>query len=224
MVQLPPRLNTRLWSTAIVVGIAFGLAGLVLYRVSTTTVRPLHETFASMTAKVDGQLHGFQGRDQDKAEQDPETVILTDSLDHVNRTYLNPETGQGIAMHIAAWDALDKPTLPHPPSICYVASGYSIADSQPIEISDGEDKVNARVLTMKRDGIELYVLYWYRWDRFVCTTRWEAVLARLKLIGQPEWPPVIKVMIETPVGPIPSDSLKALVTFAGDVNKSTKQM
>ncbi len=225
MVHLPPRLNTRLWSAAVVVGIAFGLAGWALYRVSTTTVRPLHETFASMTAKMDGQLGDFQGRELRKNEQDPETIILTDSLDHANRTYVNPKTGQGIAMHVAAWESLGKPTIPHPPQVCYVASGYTVADSQPIEIGeDGEEKVNARILTMTRDGVSLYVLYWYRWDRFVVTTRWEATMARLKLIGQPEWPPVIKVMIETPVGGDAEKAREGLVSFAGKVNHWTKEM
>ena len=224
MVHLPPRLNTRLWTAAIIVGIAFGSAGWALYRVSATTVRPLHETFASMTAKLDGQLDGFQGHELPKNQQDSETVVLTDSLDHANRTYINPKTGQGIAMHVAAWDALDKPTLPHPPSICYVSSGYTIVDSQPEEIGHGADKVNARVLRLRRDDQEVFVLYWYRWDRFVCTTRWEAVMARLKLIGQSEWPPVIKVMIETPVVADAGLSRQALLDFAANVNTLTEQM
>jgi hypothetical protein len=224
MVHLPPRLNTRLWTAAIIVGLAFGSAGWALYRVSTTTVRPLNETFASMIAKMDGQLVEFQGRDLQKNEQDPETLILTDTLDHTNRTYINPKTGQGIALHVAAWESLGKPTIPHPPQVCYVASGYSIADSQPIEIGEGDNKVNARVLTMTRDGVNIYVLYWYRWDRFAVTTRWEATMARLKLIGQPEWPPVIKVMLETPYGAEPQRSLEALCLFAAGVNKRTKGM
>ncbi len=224
MVHLPPRLNTRLWTAAIVVGLAFGSAGWALYRMSTTTVRPLNETFESMVAKMDGQLDDFQGRELQKDEQDPETVILKDAIDFANRTYLNPKTGQEISLHMAAWESLGKPTIPHPPQVCYVASGYSIADSQPIEIGQGDDKVNARVLTMTRDGVNLYVLYWYRWDRFAVTTRWEATLARLKLIGQPEWPPVIKVMIQTPYGAEPNKSLEALCDFAANVNKSTKGM
>jgi hypothetical protein len=224
MVYLPPRLNTRLWTAAIVVGIAFGSAGLALYRVSTTTVRPLHKTFAAMTAELESKLGDFEGRELSKNQQDPETVILTDSLDHANRAYVNPKTGQGIAMHVAAWDALDKPTLPHPPSICYVSSGYTILDSQPVEIGQGADAVNARMLKLRRDDQEVFVLYWYRWDRFVCTTRWEAVMARLKLIGQSEWPPVIKVMIETPVVADSGLTQQTLLDFAAKVNTLTEQM
>lgn len=225
MVHLPPRLNSRLWTTAIVVGIAFGSAGWALYRVSTTAVRPLNETFEAMVAKMDGQLIDFQGREIRKNEQDQETVKLTDALDYANRSYLNPKTGQSIALHVAAWESLGKPTIPHPPQVCYTASGYTIADSQVKEIGELDDeKVTARVLTMTRDEQKLFVLYWYRWDRFAVTTRWEATVARLSLIGQPEWPPVIKVMIETPVGGDAQKSLDELVAFAGKVNHWTKDM
>ena len=219
MSLLPGTFVSRLWTTALVVVLAFGLGGLVLYRVSSADVRPLKKSFSQLPLEIGG----FIGKDQQLDEQVARSVGATDS---VSRMYKSP-AGVEISVHAAAWDSLDQPTLPHPPAICYVASGAQIVDQRQVTVdteNPTEPPIVAQVLTIDREGQRSFVLYWYRWDDDVCTTRSQAVWTRLRLVGQSEWPPVVKVMLETSCGLSPEDSLKSLTAFAANIHEWTKTL
>jgi hypothetical protein len=219
MSLLPGTFVSRLWMTALVVVLAFGIGGLVLYRVSSVEVRPLNRSFSELPLEIGG----FIGEDQKFDEEIARSVAAVDS---VSRMYKSP-SGVEITLHAAAWDSLSQPTLPHPPRICYVASGAQIVDQRQVTV-DTENPTElpmvAQVLTIDREGRQSFVLYWYRWDDDVCITRSQAVLTRLRLVGQSEWPPVVKVMLETPCGLSPDDAIKSLTGFAAKIHEWSKTL
>ncbi|MHB0956077.1 MAG: exosortase-associated EpsI family protein [Pirellulaceae bacterium] len=209
-------LTSRLWTTSLVVIVAFGLGGLLLYRVSSADVRPLNATFSELPMEIED----YVGEDR---EFDEEIARSVGAMDSVSRIYTNP-SGVEISLHAASWNSLLQPTLPHPPTICYVASGAQIVDSRFVSVGKDEPPVEARLLTIDRDGMKSLVLYWYRWDDKVCTTRSQATLARLALVGESAWPPVVKVMLETQCGLSADDALRSLTSFAAEVHDWTKTL
>ncbi len=86
------------------------------------------------------------------------------------------------------------------------------------------DPITASMLTVDREGSRSYVLYWYFWDDKVCTTRSQATMARLRMVGRQEWPPVVKVLLETPIGGPSTDAAKTLTDFAAVVHDWTKSL
>ncbi|MHB8974675.1 MAG: EpsI family protein [Pirellulaceae bacterium] len=219
MSLLPGTFVSRLWRTAFVIVLAFGLGGLFLYRVSSADVLPLKESFSQLPLEIAGYI----GKEQKLDEQVARSVAATDS---VSRMYRN-SNGVEISVHAAAFDSIGRPTLPHPPTVCYVASGAQIVDQRQVTVApenSTEPPIVAQVMTVDREGQKSFVLYWYRWDNDVCTTRTQAMWTRLRLVGCSEWPPVVKVMLEIPCGNNPDESLKALTAFAANINEWTKTL
>jgi len=127
-----------------------------------------------------------------------------------------------ILVHIAAFSGLGEPSLPHPPKICYPGNGWRVIAErpQPIEGLPGP----ARLLTVEKEDTRSLVLYWYCWDNYVCTTRSEAIMTRLKLAGRSQWPPVVKVLIEMPLGKTPDATPELLADFAAKVREATDNL
>ncbi len=104
-----------------------------------------------------------------------------------------------------------------------MASGGRILSREPIEI-DSQDPIQAELMVVQRGSVRSLVLYWYCWNDIVCTTRTEACLARLKMVGSSEWPPVVKVLLDTPCLPTQDDALKRLTEFAAQIREYTKDL
>jgi hypothetical protein len=80
------------------------------------------------------------------------------------------------------------------------------------------------VMVTERDGARNLVLYWYFWDQYVVATRTEATLTRLRFAGRRQWPPVVKVLLDAPVGPKEELTREHLIEFAGAVRRWSKDL
>ena len=46
-----------------------------------------------------------------------------------------------------------------------------IVGEKSVEVGTTDSKIDARLMTIERNGLRSFVLYWYFWDDKVCTTR-----------------------------------------------------
>ncbi len=207
-------LPKRLFTIATVLVLFLGGASFLLNRAKSSEVRPLRRDLNEIPV----DMENWQGVDRKIDEEIEKTVGARHAI---SRTYTEAKSGRMIGVHIADWDSLKTPTLPHPPGICYPTSGAEIVHREPIVV-EGPEPITAELLVVKKNGAQSLVLYWYAWDKVVCTTRGQACLARLKMIGSREWPPVVKVMLDTSTFPNESDARDALQGFASQIRESTK--
>jgi EpsI family protein len=207
---------SRLWVTAVAIGLAFGASLILLYRVGSVEIRPLNRPMAELPRTI----LRYTGEDRPlKAEIE----ASMNAIDSVSRTYRDP-AGVAISLHVAAFTGLGQPTLPHPPSVCYPAAGGQIVADNPVTVGAKDDSITARLMTIERENVRSYVLYWYFWDDNVCTTRSQATMARLRMVGRSQWPPVVKVLLEIPTSGPSDDAEKSLTDFAAVVHEWTKSL
>ncbi len=111
----------------------------------------------------------------------------------------------------------------HPPELCYPGSGYTVADSESVEIAaDAKSPRFARLLTLEKDGTRVYCLYWYQIGDL---TFWDADNQRRavrSLRGRETWPPMIKVMLQTTANS-PEEARARLKSLADSVYPWTCQ-
>ncbi len=210
------KLSARLWVAAIVVALVFGASLAFAYRVGSAEIRPLRHPLAELPT----ELATFTGEDR---ELDPTVAKQVNAIESVSRVYLDQASGTEVASHLAAFSALGEPTLPHPPALCYRLSGADVVSQRPITI-DAEQPFTAQLLTVDREGVKSYVVYWYSWDNIICTTRSQAILVRLKLAGRSQWPPLVKILLEARIGGSADETLRALTDFAAHVRNETADL
>lgn len=210
------RFSVRLWLAAMVVVVTFGASLALAYRIGSVEIRPLHGALASLPL----QIESYVGEDR---ELDPQVARRVNAIDSVSRVYNDPISGREVSMHMAAFTALGEPTLPHPPALCYRLSGAEVVGQRPVAIP-AKSPITAQLLTVERDGVRSYVIFWYAWDDKVCTTRSQAALTRLTLAGRSQWPPLVKVLLEMRVGSSADDALQAITDFAAHVRDETAQL
>ncbi len=210
------RFSARLWLSAVVVAVVFGASLALADRFGSVEVRPLRGSLESLPL----QIEAYRG---EARELDPQVARRVGAIDSVSRVYTDPVAGSEISCYLAAFTALGEPTLPHPPAICYRLSGADVVAQRSITIP-AQSPIKAQLLTVEREGVRSYVVYWYSWEDKVCATRPQAMLARLKLAGRSQWPPLVKVLLETPVGSSPDEALQAITDFAAHVRDETAHL
>jgi len=204
---------------AVVLLLFQGGAFFLLNRAKSSEVRPLHRELS----EIPFEIGSWRGEEKEFDEEIERTVGARHAI---SRVYEHA-SGRLISLHIGEWDSLKTPTLPHPPGICYPASGAEIVSREPVTLSssDGSDPIEAELMVFDFKNIRSMVLYWYAWDDLVCTTRGEACLARLKMIGSRQWPPVVKVMLDTAI--VSNDETKAkesLIELGTQIRELTKDL
>ena len=208
-------LGSRLWMAAIAVVVIFGFALALLHRMGSVEMRPLTKSLA----EVPWQIEDYTGK---VTTLDNRVAQEVDAKDAISRIYRNP-AGQEISIHVAAWDSLGQPTLPHLPMHCYPGTGAIIVGQRPVTVP-AENPFQASLMSIDRDGRRSLVLYWYAWDERVCTSRSQACLVRLRLATYSQWPPLVKVLMETAVGQSEDDAQQRLLSFAVKIREATQSL
>ncbi len=207
----------RLWIIAAVLLLLQGGAFFLLQRAKSSDVRPLRKDLDQFPYDL-GDWHGEdQELDEDDCQEGRSSPQHQSQLPgccigtrgHVAHRRL----GQSENAHVAPPSDVSVIRPPVPRS-CGV---------RPIEVDDA-DPFQAELLLVEREGGRSLVLYWYRWDSQICTTRTQACMARLKMIGSHEWPPVVKVLLDTPCIPSETAALESLRNFAAEVRTWTRDL
>ncbi len=134
----------------------------------------------------------------------------------INRLYRNA-IGEEVSAHVVWTDDYIKV---HFPEQCYKEAGWRQTASKSLDIETNEDSAAAlgtetasedllieaegqtfpaKLLTFERDGRQTMVLYWFQMgDRFFFDRVRHRMLRREVCWGNREWPPLVKVMLESP--------------------------
>lgn len=227
-------MTKRLIIIAAVLILFQGGAFFLLQRAKSSEVRPLNGDLNAIPyrleieKRVEGQTvtHVWQGENSRSAGD--EDIVRTVGARHAISRKYQDESGRVISVHIADWDSLKTPTLPHPPTVCYPSNGAKIIRSESVSVGGSNiesDPIDAELLVVENSqGVRSLVLYWYAWNDQICRTRWQACVARLKMIGSREWPPVVKVMLDTPAMPNEEESQAAITELATKIRELTKPL
>jgi EpsI family protein len=115
----------------------------------------------------------------------------------VDRQYRNPD-GDQVHVH-AVWT--DDYVRVHFPQQCYRESGWQQTASKDVSIPVTSTAVlPGRLLTFQRDAGRVQVLYWFQLGDQFFLDRWGHRSARRHACwGTKQWPPLVKVMLETQV-------------------------
>lgn len=139
-------------------------------------------------------------------EERPMSPLVVETLQcaaHVNRVYVNAETGEQVTVAIVLGPP--GPIAVHTPEICYSSAAFEIVDSRREELFDAPDGPphSLWLTTFKsRDAGSQNLLVYYGWTT---GDRWQASSApRFEYGGQRK---LYKIQAATLVGPTDGDAL-----------------
>lgn len=132
---------------------------------------------------------------------DPDLVTATGADATLHRMYDNPR-GLPVAVDLALYTRYDL-QVPHEPPLCYESNGWTILQSYPFAIGDDPHQRDpARLMVCQREpGRRIMVLYWYQLGQSILLDRSSMRRAQWQLRGREKWPPLVKVMLQTPYDP-----------------------
>ena len=141
------------------------------------------------------QLGEWTGKE---AELDPRIVKSAGAEYAVNRLYRRSD-GQTVMLHIAVITNYGANGLHHFPQYCYRGSGYKLLtiERRQLQADDG-DEIPTSFSLWARDHQRAAVVYWYRFGDDVVFDIDEFRRAQRKRWGSRVWPPVVKVLLQTP--------------------------
>ena len=125
---------------------------------------------------------------------DPKLYLAIGASETLDRRY-SPLYGSPVLFHCSGWNDADE-WLPHPPTGCYTAAGWEIKQKRTITLGDFPQSPIS-FLELERQGERVGVIYWYQRGPFVYHGREGARFARQELWGKAQWPPLVKVLLQT---------------------------
>jgi len=139
------------------------------------------------------QFDQWQGVD---GELDPEITRRLDADAWLDRVYRNDEN-RIVSLHVALFRDLDS-GVRHSPINCYRGNGWREVGRESVELAlpDGSS-IPVSLGTWEREGERILVMYWYQLDRQILFDRVGLGLARWEIRSQQDWPPLIKVLLQT---------------------------
>ena len=130
---------------------------------------------------------------------DPRVAPIFKNSQVVNRAYQNA-AGGSLAMQVSLFTTNEN-ELPHAPEVCYPKAGWSIVDQRQENISLPDQSPRpARMLILEQEGRRIHVLFWYQLGKAHLLDRAGLREEQRKFFGQKEWPPLIKVMLQSTLG------------------------
>ncbi len=139
----------------------------------------------------------------------------------VSRSYSNPTFEEGLTLHCADFNKFWR-RVPHSPRVCYKGSGWTTIDVEDFELDDPDGRpTTARLASFEKDGVDIFVLYWYQFGDYVVCNASELASARWHYRNDETWPPVVKTMIQIPADR-PNRARKQLKEFADELYKITR--
>jgi EpsI family protein len=159
--------------------------------------RGMPTELAHLQFKLDQMPQKFGAWSGEDVPLDPQVFQAIGAEMAINRQYRDGRAT--VNLHSAVFLKYGVRIL-HPPELCYRGNGYVVAngDGETIEFgADSKSAHPARLLTMDRDGIRAYCLYWYQIGDATFSNADDQRRIVQSFRGKDTWPPMIKVMLET---------------------------
>jgi hypothetical protein len=126
-----------------------------------------------------------------------------------------------VMVHVAAFTDPEMRT-PHAPQLCYKGAGWTAAGSKDVKLP-GPDGSPVRLLTYKREGETIQVLYCYQLGQGTAVDYGGVRELRWAYLGHSTRPPLLKVMLQTDVQE-PGEAEKSLRDIGGRVLAWTREL
>ena len=154
------------------------------------------------------QLGKWHGED---TEMDPKIAAATGAFAIANRIYRDG-AGRAVSMHSAMFEDPAEGVY-HSPLNCYRANGWVKLNETQEDMKVFEDlTIPISVTTWEKDNQKIVVAYWYQLGQHILYGRLDLGTVRWSLRGQPQWPALIKVMLQAPML-ASEDSKETLIGF-----------
>lgn len=148
----------------------------------------------------------------EKTTLDEELFRAIDAKEVSNRLYQNKRGGV-VSVHTATFTEYDF-GVQHNPVVCYRTNGWEVTDRQDVMLDVGDGKtIGVKLITWTRERRRVMTLYWYQLGDEIVFDRGDLAWARMKLWRQSTWPPLLKVLMETPAFS-PADAQSDLTELA----------
>jgi EpsI family protein len=158
-------------------------------------------------------LGGWTG---EKADLDAKIFNATEAKVAENRNYTD-ESGRVISLHIAYYDNADAGVW-HCPTNCYRGNGFQCREESKVPL-EGVSPVQKVLLTRwVREDSDCMVVFWYDLGGATIFDRFDLGFERVKLRGQPTWPPLIKVLIQGRPNAVSQEDRERLLSFSKQVH------
>ena len=183
----------RLWIVVALILAAYGVSFLVKAGAAPPEVQLPGWKFSEMPKELSSPQVTWRGED---AEMDPEVTAAIGADSVVDRMYRD-EKGNTVSMHTAIFANPAEGAL-HSPINCYRGAGWEkvTETSEEIPVND-ERRVPVSITTWERGGERVVVLYWYQIGEHVLFGRFDLGKVRWAMRGQPVWPAMVKVLLQT---------------------------
>lgn len=118
----------------------------------------------------------------------------------VNRLYRRAD-GQVVSLHIVVITNYGAEGVHHFPPYCYRGAGYELLSSNRRQLqTDNGYEIPADFSVWVREDGPAAVAYWYHFGEDVIFNIDEFRRAQRRLWGSSQWPPTVKVLLQTPAG------------------------
>jgi EpsI family protein len=186
----------RLYAVAGIIAVTFGVA----YFIQANVLKPPEVKMPQWTfGDMPLQLGDWRG---ENTESDPLITGRTGAKTTVERNYRD-EAGHQIAVYTAMWEDVAEGVY-HNPMNCYFSQGFRQSGKQvtkQLRISD-QLSIPVNLSKWEKDSPhggkdQVIVIYWYQLGEHILFGRWDlGWKVRWALAGRPNWPPLIKVMMQ----------------------------
>jgi hypothetical protein len=151
------------------------------------------------------------------ADLDPRVFVKLETDDLVNRLYTR-HGGDAIAVHCAAW-LTTTPGMPHSPELCYTSNGWKRLEARNVPLP-GHPSVRVAVEKYSRSAQHIVLVYWYQMDDRTFVD-WNGARSVHRLhLGQREWPPLVKTLLQADEGENTESSLLEIAPVIYEFNRS----
>lgn len=133
------------------------------------------------------------------------------------------DTGAQVQLELAAFTGAEI-DLPHAPQTCYMNVGWTMKQQKDVNLNlaDGPPR-RARILGFEQEGQRIHVMYWYQFGDAHVLDYNGLRRERARLFGQAAWPPLVKVMIQSPLADV-AQAEDQLTSFAESLLAWTRKL
>ena len=207
--------TVRLAVAAATIVLIFGIAWYFSYKGG--VLRPIRTPEESLST-IPMKIGPWEGKDIPVDEKLFEAI---DAHEVLSRSYTNSENDVVLTLHGAVFNTFLR-IIPHSPTNCYPASGWTSISNEPFSLDDSaDDKGQAHLLCFEKEGASVYVLYWFQFGDHVIISTDDLANVRQIYRDEDTWPPIVKMMIQMPANR-PEQAKQMLKEFADALYQKTK--
>lgn len=150
---------------------------------------------------------------------DPEVSRFVGAGASVSRVYRR-DNELPVSVYAAVWsdESIASDISPHPPTVCYPNAGWTLLREKQVVV---DDSLTIQLLEFSRAGEHIVTAHWYQLGKLQYVDRTSGRLGLTALWGESEWPPMVKVLLQTQASSIEAAEQR-LTAIAKQVNQFTK--